>query len=261
MFAALPPALQQTFRDYTAGVNARIQHVLLSPLELPGEYVATATIPQPWTVRDSVAIGVYLARTIPTNADPEDLELANMRAVQLSGVKALQALVPLRTRGSITTVPRANGAFPSQPGRTGHQERAALKRSAAFVSRLPFPITSVDGTPLSSRTAPDLQPRRLLGPGGSYVFAVRRRSDRHALLLAWNGAYAQTGSDGKVDPGVAAWQEFLKAAASIATGPLGPGAQLLSTRTCSTTSTRATTRARPTITSTPPTYRATASAS
>jgi hypothetical protein len=37
------------------------------------------------------------------------MELVNMRAVQESGPKTLDALVPLRTPGAITSVPRAQG--------------------------------------------------------------------------------------------------------------------------------------------------------
>jgi penicillin amidase len=43
-------------------------------------------------------------------------------------------------------------------------------------------------------------------------------------LLAWDGSYAQIGADGKVDAGLAAWDAFRAAAASIAIAPLGAGA-------------------------------------
>jgi acyl-homoserine lactone acylase PvdQ len=62
--------------------------------------------------------------------------------------------------------------------------------------------------------------RALKGAGGGAQTVLR-------TLLAWNGSYAQTGPDGKVDAGLAAWQEFLKAAAAQASAPLGPGAQWL----------------------------------
>lgn len=44
-------------------------------------------------------------------------------------------------------------------------------------------------------------------------------------LLGWDGNYHRTGSDGKVGPGVAAWDEFRKAAGRIGTARFGSGAR------------------------------------
>src|SRR3954452_3962508 len=176
----VPDALKPRFDAYTAGVNAWIDHVMLSPGDLPAEYPATGTTLTPWTTHDSVAVGVYLARTIATNADPEGLELANMRIAQLGGARALNGLVPLRTPGSLITVPRSAGAFPSQPGRTRKQERTALERSLRFVKRLPFPTaagTTAIGKPPTTRSG-DFIPKL----GGSSMFAIRGK-DGHGYLF------------------------------------------------------------------------------
>nr|MBA3328698.1 penicillin acylase family protein [Solirubrobacterales bacterium] len=146
MFDRLAPDLQARFAAYRDGINAWVAHLATSPQDIPAEFAATTTPVRGWTIRDSVAIGVFLARTIPTNADPEGLELANMRALQLSGRRALDALVPLRTPGSLTTVPREQRRrFPSQPGRTRRDERAGLQRSARFVRDLRFPDPARSG--------------------------------------------------------------------------------------------------------------------
>jgi hypothetical protein len=180
-FADLPAPLRRRFETYRDGVNAWIDHVKNSPSDMPGEFAAVGiAVPDPWTVRDSVAIGVYLARTIPTNSDPQGLELANLRGLQLGGPSALQRLVPLRTPGALPTIPEREGAFPSQPGRTPRQERAALARSVAFARGLPFP----DGAPADPTAVRARSPAaRLLGPGGSYMFAVRDPRTRRAWLF------------------------------------------------------------------------------
>ena len=179
-YARLPAALRARFEAYRDGINAWIDHVRTNPADLPGEYPAVGTLPAPWTVRDSVAIGVYLARTIPTNADPEGLELANLRAVQLSGRRALDALVPLRTPRALTTIPAASGRFPSQPGRSLGDEQRGLIRSLRLARTLPFPAAPAASS--SGRATPT--PRFSIGrTGGSYMFAVRRRSDGHAILF------------------------------------------------------------------------------
>jgi acyl-homoserine lactone acylase PvdQ len=182
MFAQVAPGLRARFDAYRDGVNAWIDHVRLSPAEMPAEFPVTATELRPWTVDDSVAIGIYLARTIPTNSDPEGVELSNMRGAQLGGARALNALVPLRTARSTVSVPASAGRFPSQPGRTLRHERAALKRSLRFVRDLPYPDARGAGAVLAyaaPRTALRSFAPRL---GGSYMVALRRPADRHALL-------------------------------------------------------------------------------
>jgi penicillin amidase len=181
-YAQLPAALQDRFAAYTEGVNAWIAHVRSDPRDLPGEFVATGASLDDWTVRDSLAIGVYLARTIATNADPHGLELANMRAVQEGGPRVLDALVPLRTPGSVTTVPVGSGAFPSQPGRTLRDEAAGERNSLRFVYGLPFPERAEADASAEQAARARSVFGRPLGPGGSYMFAARAPGG-HALLF------------------------------------------------------------------------------
>ncbi|MDX6672213.1 MAG: penicillin amidase [Solirubrobacteraceae bacterium] len=182
-FAALPTPLRRRFETYRDGINAWIDHVKSSPSDMPGEFAAVGiAVPDQWTVRDSVAIGVYLARTTPLNSDPEGLELANLRGLQVGGARTFDAFVPLRTPGALATIPPSSGFFPSQPGRTRRQERAAFVRSAAFARTLPFP----DGAPADPTVVRSRSPAaRLLGAGGSYMFAVRDARARRAWL--YNG--------------------------------------------------------------------------
>ena len=175
--------LPQRFRDriaaYRDGVNGHIQYLRDHPSEMPGEYAATGLPLTDWTSRDTAAIGVYLARTIPSNADPHGLELANMRALQLAGRRALDALVPLRTPGQLTTVPWRDARFPAQPGRRPRDEETGFQRSLRFVRNLPFPTGAT-----SPQARPSVRTQLLGRPGGSYMFAARR-SDGHAFL--YNG--------------------------------------------------------------------------
>ncbi|MDX6664718.1 MAG: penicillin amidase [Solirubrobacteraceae bacterium] len=183
-YAKVPASLKPRFEAYTAGVNAWISHVQTSPADLPAEYPATGTTLTPWTIHDTVAIGVYLARTIATNADPEGLELANLQIAQLGGARALNGLVPLRTPGQLTTIPRRNGLFPSQPGRSRAQERAGLRRSLKLAKTLPVP-TAAGTTAIATPTAPpttrglaDFVPKF----GGSSMYALRGKNG-HGYLF------------------------------------------------------------------------------
>ena len=181
MFSRLPADLQARFTAYRDGINAWIDHVRSNPSDLPGEYPATGTMPAPWTVRDSVAIGVYLARTIPTNADPHSLELANLRAVQLSGWRVLDKLVPAAHARARDDDPAASG--PRSPRSRAHAPPGARRvqrslRFAQHAARSPRPPAR--RTPAAARARPRSRSVRI---GGSYMFAVRRRSDGHAILF------------------------------------------------------------------------------
>ena len=141
--------------------------------------------PTHFSVEDLVAIGVYLARTTP-NTDGSDL--LNMEAIQKSGPATFNRVLPLRIEGQIATVPRADGLFPSVPGRTAQRERAALKRSYTFLRRLPNPAADNLGTELVSGTMPPASsaafaratddgagvanPLAAIHRGGSYTVAI-----------------------------------------------------------------------------------------
>ena len=143
MIAALPQEFQQRYQDYAAGINAWVDHVLMDPSAMPGEFPAVGIAPSHFTVPDLVRIGIYLARQTP-NGDGEEID--NMKAVDAGGPRVFDRILPLRIKGQVSTVPRANGLFPSDPGRTRAQERAALLRSYKYVRTLPVPADGDLGT-------------------------------------------------------------------------------------------------------------------
>ena len=138
--AALPAALRARFRSVTDGINAWIAQTRTDPSKLPGEFTAVGE-PHPanWSVEDSAAIGVYLARTVPSG-DGE--ELNNVRVMRIVGRKLFDRLVPIRDKHQVPTVPRSSGLFPAQPGRTRTQEKAAYDRSRDFATTLALPETN-----------------------------------------------------------------------------------------------------------------------
>ena len=175
MFRALPPSLQARAAAYREGVNAWVRHVRSNPRDLPGEYAALATPPTELSEREQAAIGVFLARTVPSG---DGQELRNLRTLRAVGTKAFKRLLPIRQRGAETyTVPPSEGRFPSQPGRTAKQERAAFRRSVAKQAEfdLPGPEKAAEAR---AAVAPGL-PGRV---GGSSMFAVRR-ADGSAVLF------------------------------------------------------------------------------
>jgi penicillin amidase len=175
LFRALPAKFRARFASYAQGVNAWIAHVRRTPKDLPLEFSALKIPLRNWSVRDSVTIGVFLARTIPSG---DGAELSNLRALRALGASSFDKLIPLRVAGSVSSVPRASGLFPSVPGRTAAQERAAFTRSASFVGSLPLPAAAAGAAQSAGRL---LTPQ--LGARGSYAFAVRDRRRGRAVLF------------------------------------------------------------------------------
>jgi penicillin amidase len=186
MFDGLPPEMQQRYEAYAAGVNSWVDHVRLDPLDEPAEFVALGLPLSHFSVEDLIAIGVYLARTTPNS---DGAELQNMEAIQKSGRAKFDRILPLRIKGQIATIPRSEGLFPSVPGRTARQERAALARSYAYVRRLPVPASDNQGTELVGGSMPHISAaaaRATATPirrGGSYMVAIGNPRTHHAYFF------------------------------------------------------------------------------
>ncbi|HZI90203.1 MAG TPA: penicillin acylase family protein [Thermoleophilaceae bacterium] len=164
MLARLPTNLVRRAEAYRDGINAWVAETRSDPTKLPGEFTALGVQPPTWTVRDTARIGVFLARTVPSG---DGVELDNLRALRELGARAFARLLPLRAPGRISTVPRKAGLFPSQPGRTVKQERAAYLRSRRALKTTPIP------TPVEAATA-----GRSEALGGSYMWGMNRKAGR-----------------------------------------------------------------------------------
>ena len=172
MIDSLPGDLRTRWQAYADGVNAWIEEAQADPGKLPAEFAALGAAPEPLQVHEMAAIGIYLARTTPSD-DGE--ELANLEGFQAVGPKVFDRVFPLRTPGQFGTVPKRHGLFPSLPGRTRKQEKRAFRRSSAYASRLPLPKAeaSASRSPALARFFPSL--------GGSKMWAMRKLG--HAWLL------------------------------------------------------------------------------
>ena len=172
MIESLPGDLRTRWQAYADGVNAWIEEVDSDPSKMPAEFAALGTSPEPLQVHEMAAIGIFLARTTPSD-DGE--ELANLEAFQSVGPKVFDRVFPLRTPGQWGTVPKNHGLFPSRPGMTRKQERRAFKRSSKLARRLPLPTEEASGAQAAAlaRFFPSLS--------GSKMWAMRKLG--HAWLL------------------------------------------------------------------------------
>ena len=190
MVERIPTALRRRGEAYRDGINAYIDYVSgVGALELPGEFVALGALPiDEWTLADSARIGVFLARTVPSGNGGE---LANALALADTGPRGFELLHPVRTPGRRTTIPRSEGAFPAQPGRTRADERAGFRNTLRFLRSVDLGSATNTAALLPTRSAsPGRDLERLLPTGGSFMWAIRdQRRDRADLFngpqLGW----------------------------------------------------------------------------
>ena len=166
--ARLPPILRARARGYRDGINAWIAHVRADGSEEPAELKLFGVPLHDWTQRDEAAVGALLVRNLPSGSDGREIQ--NAIALRGVGAKDFDRLVPLHVKGAPLTIPASEGRFPSQPGRTHADERAAFARSRAFVAKLALPSSSPTTGP-APRARVDIPLH-----GGSYAIAVRRGS-------------------------------------------------------------------------------------
>jgi acyl-homoserine lactone acylase PvdQ len=168
MLRAMPRALRARFDAYADGVNAYLAHLAAAPAEVPAEIALLGLELAPWTALDSARVGVQLAR-ITSSGDGE--ELRNARALRALGARRFDALLPVRTPDRDTTIPASEGRFPSRPGRTRAQERAAFAASRRFLRGLALPAREPAAAPAAG---PSLR--------GSNAWAIRAPGRRAYLF-------------------------------------------------------------------------------
>jgi acyl-homoserine lactone acylase PvdQ len=166
MLRRLPAQLRARFDAYAAGVNAWIAKVAADPSKRPLELAALNLTPAPWKPVDSAAIGVQLARTIPSG---EGRELENWKTLRALGARRFKQMLPLRRSDQVATVPASAGRFPSDPGRTRKDERIGFKRSLRFLKTIKAPKAAA------------AQAARLIR-GGSDAWAIRGGGNRSYLF-------------------------------------------------------------------------------
>jgi penicillin G amidase len=178
-FRRLPRRFRERTLAYVAGVNAWIAHVRRTPADLPAEFSALKVALRRWSLLDTIRIGVLLARTIPSG---DGNELDNLRALRALGPKRFAELLPLSVPGEITTIPSNAGRFPSQPGRTKAEGRAAYARSQRWLRRLPLPAQAARVPTGTERPAHAIDVA-LGRVHGSFMWAIRRPSDGHTFFF------------------------------------------------------------------------------
>lgn len=204
MFAALPASSREAVEGYVAGLDAWITEVRLDPSLLPAEYALLSSVPEPWTVADTLAAGVLITRTVASAGGDEFREVEALRS--LGGLDGLGEFQDLRWQSdpeATVSVPVEEGRFDNAVVPAGQRD-AVLRRSAAYALSLDPALASGPGTgahpvpgvptgvappplPLpAAQAVAALNAYRAQLHGGSYAFAVapERTSTGAAMLVS-----------------------------------------------------------------------------
>ena len=203
MFAALPESSKQAITGYAQGLDAWIQHVRTTPTDLPAEYVLLSSIPERWTVTDTLAAGVLITRTVASAGGDEFREVEALRSLGgLSGLGAFQDLRWQDDREATVSVPRSEGLFDNAVVPAGQRDEV-LRKSAAYALALPkelasgpgtgaFPVPGLAAGVAGSLPLPAARAAQALVKygndlhGGSYAFAIsgKRTSTGKPMLVS-----------------------------------------------------------------------------
>jgi penicillin amidase len=204
---SLSPQARDAIEGYAAGLDARITEVRADPTLLPAEHVLLSSIPEPWSVRDTLAVGVYLTRFVAAQGGEE---WANVRALRdleaklgvAAGRKAFNDLLPADDPQAVTAIHDRAFSNVDPADRNPAAREAAFAKAAAFADSLPMELATGQGTgaapvPAVPAAAPaaDLTVARAQESvaawaaslhGGSWAMAVApdRTRDGHALLIS-----------------------------------------------------------------------------
>ncbi|MBC7374228.1 MAG: penicillin acylase family protein, partial [Frankiales bacterium] len=203
MFAALPASSREVIEGYAAGLDAWIAHVRVTPADLPAEYALLSTLPERWTVTDTLAAGVLITRTVASAGGDEFREVEALRS--LGGLAGLGQFTDLRWQSdpkATVTVQPEDGRFDNAVVPAASRD-AVLRRSAAYALGLDpklangpgtgaFPVPTTPGgiapaVPVpAARAAASLVEYGKALHGGSYSFAVspKRTSTGAAMLVS-----------------------------------------------------------------------------
>ena len=211
MFKALPAESQNVLKAYVAGLNAYIQHVKTTPTELPAEYALLTTVPQDWTLKDTLASGVLLTRFVAASGGEEFREVEALRELEKSlgaagGLKAFTDLRWQQDDKASVTVPDASGTFHNNDPVPAANKDAVFRKSAAYALALPPELATGPGT--GAAAVPTLQSglpvppplaRSLTGVvdsllsfrahlhGGSYMFSISGKRTSTGAPMLVNG--------------------------------------------------------------------------
>lgn len=171
MFEALSPDARDAVLGYVDGANAWLDAIALRPDRLPAEYALLTAQPEPFTVQDVLAAGVFITRFVAAEGGQEFSNVRLLRGLETvygsreTALKVFQDLIWLEDPQAAVSIPREEATFSNQPTPEAQRE-AVFRARAEWALGLPDSLAQGPGTGASTPPAPCSQPS-LPGPLGA----------------------------------------------------------------------------------------------
>lgn len=203
IYSAMSQEAKDAFAGYTDGVNAYLDKITLTPTLLPAEYALLSSLPQRWTIKDSLASGVFMTRFVAAEGGNEMNAVGRLKALQSAngvtrGRGMFNDLYPIEDDKAITTIQAEDARFDDVDTPRSHRT-AAFASMAAYATTLPaglavgpgtggYPVPAEVGAPtvgstLFAKAAAELDQWRANLHGGSYAIAVSGRKTQSGKAI------------------------------------------------------------------------------
>jgi len=162
-FDQLTPDAKDAVTGYVAGANAWLASVATRPDLLPAEYALLSAQPQPFTVQDVLAAGVYITRFVAAEGGSEFSNIVLLKTLTArygsarAGKDAFVDLTWLDDPRAVTSVPAGEGQF-SNHALPAEGRDAVFERLADWAVTLPESLRRGDGTGHATAPVPCSQP-------------------------------------------------------------------------------------------------------
>ncbi|MEK6807205.1 MAG: penicillin acylase family protein [Pseudomonadota bacterium] len=147
MFDRLSVESKDMVLGYVDGANAWLDEVLADPSLVPAEYALLSSVPQPFTVQDVLAAGVYITRFVASEGGNESLNIQMLKQLEIEygsraeALKAFQDMTWLEDRKAVTSVPLASGEFSNHVTPSGGRDAAFASMAAWALDSAQVPET------------------------------------------------------------------------------------------------------------------------
>ena len=210
LYAGLSTRAKDAFDGYTDGVNAYLAKIQTDPTLLPAEYALLQATPEQWTVKDSLASGVFMTRFVASEGGNEMnavrwLSELSSKLGQAKGRAAYLDLFPVEDDKAVTTIRPEDGRF-DDVDTPRAQRAAAFTKMADWAKTLPAGLADGPGT--GAYPAPAAAGSPGAGANQSVPAALRVQDTIAAALNDWRahlhgGSYAIALSGKKTTTGKA----------------------------------------------------------
>jgi len=163
-YQAIFDGLSQDAKDavlgYVDGANALRTKALTDPTILPAEYALLTSTPEPFTVQDVLAAGVYITRFVASEGGNEFLNIKMLQQLQAeygsasAAQQAFQDMVWLEDPKAVATIPASNGKFSNQNAPSSGTRETVFNSMADRMMKLPDTVWKGDGTGNAAMPSP-----------------------------------------------------------------------------------------------------------